>query len=468
MSRLSLILLCGLVPLFIGDAVRAEDAAPLASIPSAVEPEISLDDLIRRALANNPQLPTARASQDAARERLNGLRSRPNPVLQLVPGFGGSREARDEEVILSQTIDVFGQRRAQAAVAAAELRRAQAETTLTERTLILQVKNAAAALFAAQEAESLGVAQVEVAQAFRNAAARRAELGDVPPVQVQRAELELLRVQNELTNAQTERLARRAGLNQLVGQAPETPLRVAFEGGGMWSLGVGTNGLAAQIPSSTSPVPPSTVPPLQVGSSLVGARGQILPNALSTRPDLLSAQATLEARQAQVGVLRRQGRPQLEVQGRRSSFFGRQGSYALRAVVTVPLFDFGSFKAERRAAQAEVRAQESQITFLRSQVSTQVEQALLRLEQQRQTVERFRSGIVPLTLDLLRKTQIGYNAGASTYLEVLEAQRTLRQVQTEYLQALVGVRSGEAALESAIGAALPAKLTGTLQNPPAR
>lgn len=496
MSRLPLIILCGLVPLFISDAVRAQDVAPpiatvSPSIPSsATEPEVSLDDLIRLALANNPRLPAARASQDAARERLNVLRSRPNPVLQLVPGIGGTREARDEEVILSQPIDLFGQRRSQAGVAGAELRRAQAETTLAERSLIVQVKNAAADLFAAQEAESLGVAQVEVAQAFRNAAARRAELGDVPPVQVQRAELELLRVQNDLTNAQTERLARRAGLNQLVGQAPETPLRVTLpiasgftdllrlRGPLQPSAAPGqpiAPGGASLPPATDSPTPGSPAPGAsvigssgQIASNLVGARGQILPGALSTRPDLLSAQATLEARQAQVGVLRRQGRPQLEVQGRRSAFFGRQGSYALRAVVTVPLFDFGSLKSERRAAQAEVRAQEAQISVLRAQVSTQVEQALLGLEQQRQTVERYRAeatGIVPLTLDLLRKTQIGYNAGASTYLEVLEAQRTLRQVQTEYLQALVGVRSSEAALESALGAAPPGSLVGPLVNP---
>lgn len=61
---------------------------------------------------------------------------------------------------------------------------------------------------------------------------------------------------------------------------------------------------------------------------------------------------------------------------------------------------------------------------------------------------------------LLRKTQIGYTQGASTYFEVLEAQRTLRGFQSEYLQALVGVQIGETALDAAInGGAAP------LENP---
>ncbi len=508
---------------------------------------MSVDELVRRALANSPQLPIAAQTLEAARQRLGAARSFANPTLELVPRIVGNRDAADTEVILSQPLDFFGRRRAAANVAAAELRGAQARSTLAERSLSVQVKNAAADLFAAQEAESLGQAQLEVAQLFRDAAARRAELGDVPPVQVQRADLELLRVQNELTGAQSERLARRAVLNQLIGQEPQAPLRVALPlASGLTDLlrvrpapfrfnaagapSSPASSAAATAPAATAPAataPAATIPgvaagagvnsggpsaavpvvaagaaasaapngaepngaavsgvasggaepsgssggaPLlgssaQLGSDLVSLRAQVLPGALANRPDVLSAQAALEARQAQVQVLRRRGLPDIELQARRGAFFGQRASYALRAVVTLPLFDFGSLKRERRAVQAEANAQQGSISLLRSQVALQVEQALLRLQQQRQTVERFRTGIVPLTLDLLRKTQIGYAAGASTYLEVLEAQRTLRQVQTEYLQALVGTRTQEAALEGALGAAPAADLLGALANP---
>jgi len=468
----------------------APPPAPVVAPEVSAEPEVSVDELVRRALANSPQLPIARQSEEAARQRVAAARSLPGPTLELVPRLVGNREAADEEVIVSQPLDLFGRRRARANVAGAQLRAAQAQSTLAERSLVVAVKNAAADLFAAQEAESLGQVQVEVAQLFRDAAARRAQLGDVPPVQVQRAELELLRVENELTAAQAERLARRAALNQLVGQAPETPLRAALPlVPGLTELlrvrpgavqnpfpatGVAGNipatplEIAPQVPANgamgTAPQTPLIGSSAQVGSDLVGLRGQVLPQALANRPDLVGAQATLEARRAQVQVLRRERLPNIELQARRSSFTG-SGSTALRAVVTVPIFDFGSNKRERRALEAEARAQEATITLLRSQVATQVEQALIRLRQKQQTVARYRSGIVPLTLDLLRKTQIGYAQGASTYLEVLEAQRTLRQVQTEYLQALVGTRTQEAALESALGATPSADVLGNISNP---
>ena len=187
-------------------------------------------------------------------------------------------------------------------------------------------------------------------------------------------------------------------------------------------------------------------------------------SGLINRPDIIGAEANLEARRAQVDAIGKQRLPQVELQARRSAFLGREGSYAIRAVITAPIFDFGSIKGEKRAAQADVRASEARITLLRSQAASQVEQALIRLDQQRATVERYQSGIVPQTLDLLRKTQVGFAAGASSYLEVLEAQRTLRAVQTEYLQALVGVRTSEAQLESALGATPPENLLGAINN----
>ena len=513
------------------DSAVAPDSG--SETAAAAEPEVTLDELLRRALATNPALDVAREEREAASQRVQALRSRLNPALQVVPGIGGSREARDEEIILSQPVDFFGQRRARSGVAQAELRRAEAQSTLALRSLTVQVRGAATDLFAAQEAEALGGVQVEVATQFRDAAARRAQLGDVPPVQAQRAELELLRAENELTTARAERQARRAVLNQLTGAAPETPLRVALPldptatallrvlpasprfpigaggaaggqagavggqagaGGGQGVAPGASGGLATGGAGATGEIPSVTLPPAgtagapstggitagttgqtplilgassQIGSDLVAARSS-LSAGLGNRPDILGAQATLEARQAQVQVLRASRRPQVEFQVRRNAVFSGSGSTALRAVVTVPLFDFGGIRREERALQAEARAQQAQIALLRSQAEAQLEGALIRLQQQRETVERYRrpvTGILPQTIDLLRKTQLGFAAGASTYLEVLEAQRTTRQVQTEYLQALVGAQTQQIALESAIGANLSGSLSGTLVNP---
>ena len=429
-------------------------APTVAPVPSD-EPETSLETLLQRARENSPRLEIARQNLEAAKGRAQSLRSPIGPTLQLVPGLTGTSNARDEEIILAQPLDVFGSRRARAKVGAAEVRRAEAQNRLATRAVEVEVKGAAALLFAAQEAENLDQVQVEVALLFRDAAAKRAALGDVPLIQVQRADLELLRAQNDLALARAARLTRRIQLNALIGAPPNAPLRVSLplDPGATALLRTRARDLAAPGDTAIQRLNEAPATSAAVGGALV------TPDAttLATRPDLAGAQATLEARQAEVGALRRERLPKVELQARRSSFFGRDGSYALRAVITVPLFDLGVLKGQSRAAQAEVRAGEATLKLLNQQAGAQVEIARAQLQSRRENVARYQTQLLPLTLDLLRKTQIGYAQGASTYLEVLEAQRTLRQLQTEYLQALVGVQTGENALDAAIN--------GGAQNP---
>ena len=452
--------------------------APASSVVAPnFQPAIALDELLARALTNNPQPQIAAANYEAARARAQSARASLGPTLQIVPGVFGNAASRDEEIILSQPIDLFGQRRAARAVFDAQLRGAQTGRDFATRSLIISVKNAAADLFAAQEAESLGQSQLDIAQSFRDAAARRAQLGEVPAVQVQRAQLELDRAAIELDAARAQLALRRAALNQLIGAPPEAPLRVGLPG---LSPNLPPSSPNSQPGSPNTPKlqpdtpdsPPSspnllpatpTVPASsQVGADLVAQRAALLPGALR-RPDVLGAQAALDAARAQVGVLAAARRPQLELQARRGGVFD-PSPVSLRAVFTVPLFDLGANKNQQRAAQFEAQAQEKQLELLRSQVALQLESALVSLRQNRALVARYRDSLVPQTLDLLRKTQLGYAAGASTYLEVLEAQRATRQVQTEYLQALVGALGGEAALESALGATYTGAL-GPLNNP---
>ncbi|RYX85905.1 TolC family protein [bacterium] len=428
--------------------------APVVVPEASNEPEVALEELLRRAIENNPRLQIARGAVEAANERAKSLRNLPNPKLQLVPGFSGTTNARDEEVILAQPLDVFGLRRARSGVLSAEARRAEAQGRFARRALEVEVKNAAALLFAAQEAEKLEQVQTDIAVLFRDAAAKRAGLGDVPPIQVQRAELELLRVRNDLAQASAQRLSRRTLLNQLIGAEPNTPLRVALPLDSAATVFLGAPpavvGNVSGTGNTIAPVAPeSPATSAAAGGALVGP-DSASPGVSESRPDVLSAQANLEAKQAQVKAIRRELLPTVELQARRSAFVGRDGSYSLRAVVTLPIFDFGEIKGQRRAAEAEVRAQEATVQLLKQQTKAQAENARIALRIRRETVARYQGEMLPLALDLLRKTQVGYAQGASTYLEVLEAQRALRGLQTAYLQALVGIQTSENALDAAV------------------
>jgi len=423
--------------------------------------------LIRLALENNPIEAVSRERTEAAQQRVRAAKAPGNPVLQITPGLGGSREARDEEIVLSQAVDLFGRRHARSDVANAELRRALAEGRGAKLALIKTVKVAAIGLFSAQEAESLEAAQVEIARSFRDAAARRAEYGDVPAFQVQRAELELMRAENELSLAQAERQVRRAELNQLTGQEPGRPLNVRLDVMNHEPPGAGDAVSPGGRGVGTAPAPGGSKATfnIEVAGINPGNVRKLIPILVAGRPDMEATQASLEARSAQAKALRRQRLPDLSIQARRAPVTDGGGSTALRAVFTIPLFDFGSNKRERRALEAEAREQQLQLKLLYSQAERQIEITGIRWDHQNRVAARFRTGIVPLTLELLRKTQVGYAQGASTYLEVLDAQRTMRQVQSDYLQTLAGVRNAEVEFEAAVGGPFPLNRNGQMDLP---
>ena len=51
--------------------------------------------------------------------------------------------------------------------------------------------------------------------------------------------------------------------------------------------------------------------------------------------------------------------------------------------------------------------------------------------------------------------QTGYQQGANSYLELLDAQRTYLSEQTDYYRALAAYRTALAALKRAVGGSLP-------------
>jgi cobalt-zinc-cadmium efflux system outer membrane protein len=66
-------------------------------------------------------------------------------------------------------------------------------------------------------------------------------------------------------------------------------------------------------------------------------------------------------------------------------------------------------------------------------------------------VREFQSGILTKSEELARMARVGYEKGATGYLEVLEAQRTLRSARTDYYSALADHAKSLAQLEWATG-----------------
>jgi len=115
-------------------------------------------------------------------------------------------------------------------------------------------------------------------------------------------------------------------------------------------------------------------------------------------------------------------------------------------------------RGERRQADAAAAAQEKRVAAVENEVSRDVYSALREIERAEAVVREYQQGALAQAEQLSEMARKGYQAGATGYPDVLEAQRTLKSVRTDYYSALADHLKALARLEWAVGADL-AELT---------
>ncbi len=385
---------------------------------SQADAPLTMADAVRLALEQYPSITAARYRVEAARHRLHAASAFPNAELTWTPFWGSAAVGgSDEELIVHQPLDVRGERRLQTRVAGAQLSAAQSEADVAAQDLALEVKTAYTELLLARDIVSLNETLVQTATRFRDAAQKRFDAGDAPRIEIDRAALELAQGEQELARAQSAARMREAKLNAWLGRATTAPLALA-------------EGL--------------TFAPIDVDAAEAGGR------AVAQRPELRAAQAELAARKAEPSLAGVGRLPDVAAEYRRNDL-SSSGQGAALLTATIPLGDFGSIGHEVSATRADVAEQESLCDDVRRQVLLEVEVALLRLVEARELASRYQTDILPRTEAVTRTIELGFRAGASTIMDVLDAQRTLRSVQTEQREAVAEYMEATAALERATG-----------------
>ncbi len=263
------------------------------------------------------------------------------------------------------------------------------------------------------------------------------EIGEAPQVQATRLEIEVARAEQEVARAAGERRGRMAGLNLLLGRPAESPL--------------------ATEQALTLPEEPDSV------SGLVE-------QALRQRPELAATRGLVQARRGDVAVARAERRPELFAE-MASDIWSldrnnlRSRNLGIQARLTFPLFDRGRLRGGVDRAQSGVREQEAELAAIQQTLSIEVQRAAAELAATREVARNYQAVILPRTQELLLATRAGFESGLSSFLEVLEAQRLVRQTQTEYLSALFDTTRARISLDRALGAVPGLAPSGSATSP---
>jgi cobalt-zinc-cadmium efflux system outer membrane protein len=181
--------------------------------------------------------------------------------------------------------------------------------------------------------------------------------------------------------------------------------------------------------------------------------GKLRSVALEARPDLRGKRAAYSQREADLKLARAYRYPDVtvgagySVQGPRGPDNQQMG--ILNFGVPLPLFN----RNQGGVAQAEVAAQSAQADLDKTvnQVENQVDVAYHNLVQSRRLVEAYLAGVLDDARSTVTIVERAYERGGATILDLLDAARTSRAIQQNYIEALFAYQHNLFQLESAVG-----------------
>jgi cobalt-zinc-cadmium efflux system outer membrane protein len=407
-------------------------------VSQAAEPRkaqaFTVDELVTRALAENPELQAAHAEAEAARGRLLQAGLRPNPMLDL--GFQKTVTGPDNNFMAGVTLplDLNRRRAGRLGVAERELALKQAQVAERERMLRAEVRLKAGELLAAER--NLRITE-ELLAANREAlglVGERVRRGGAPALDehLMRVEVNRLDATREVLAGQVEVV--RLELGTLLGFEPDAPPSVRGE-------------------LRLSPVPLT--------------RDEGLRQALATRADLLAARAEVEMAGARVRKEEAEGRwdASVNVGYMRQDFgYGLSGLTErgeLRPItdvfhyvgggvtVTLPVRNRnqGNIAAALAEAQAAGRRLDAAALLVRQGVAA----AFMQQEAAERALSTYTRGVWEVARQNLQVVRQAYELGRHPLLDVIAEQRRYIEVEMGYTDVLKRGYDAAVALERALG-----------------
>lgn len=405
-----------LVTPIVSSEALAQQAAPL-----------TLQEAITRAVEADPGLRAAGAGVDAARGGVRQARARPDPELSAeVENFNGTGELRgfsgaETTFGLSQEIELGGRRGARMRLADRELHGAELDRVLRGLDLIRDVQTAYYDALGAEELVAIARERLTTAEALNTSVARRVAAARDPLMAGARAEAGVAEARIALTRAQSEAATARTRLASFIG---------------------GDEGLTLVAADFALPrASDHEHRPISDQSPDIAR--------LTTERDRFGAAVSVERSLAWQN-------PTLSFGYRR--FEDRDGDGALVAGMSIPLGVFDRNQGAVARARAEQRRAEFEVEAARRSLTREYSALERAIASDATAVRATEEEVIPQAERALALAQDGYNRGAFSYLDVLEAQRALSDARQTRVESLRSYHSNEAALDrltARFGEALP-------------
>ena len=398
---------------------------PAASIiqsapPSQATPELGTEQLIPIILAHNPQLRAAQSARDAARSGTKSAQALPNPRFDWNQGRNAARIAgvtpgSVQNWSVSQPIDNPSARKARMDVAGATELESTYLIGMTRNELVSQVRLRVYQGLLHQAKADAAAEDVHLLEQVRERVRLRVESGEAARYEIIKADAEIITARERLQTARLMVEQSKIQLNQLAaGQLP-----------GQWKL----------------------LGDLKDTHELVDLN-QLHQLVAKNNPELNLLQAEVNKAQALLRGAESSRWPGFELrysQSREPEL--RQGQWGVG--VQIPLLDNRSGAIAQ--ASAELERAHIRLEGRQAELKQEILLTWKSLEMARLRIEALSQGSVREAEAALRVAQAAYRFGERGILDVLDAQRVLRSVRADLIDARYQLQEARVLLDRLTG-----------------
>jgi outer membrane protein, heavy metal efflux system len=406
--------------------------APGLLMAQAAPRSLTIDAAVDEAIARNLGLIAERANLSIAEAGLITARLRPNPVLSggansldwLGTGFNDVNNAGPPEyaVRVDMPFERAHKRELRTDVAARTKQLAEAQFAEAVRKLKLDVTIASVDVLEAKARLQLAQDNLQALERLLQLNERRLTSGAIPPIELSRSRVAMLQYRGSVRTAQLALTQARLKLLPLLGRRPEeAPIDIDDRLG---------------------------LPPAPASPDLAALQE----TAKNTRPDLLAARHEQARTAADLKLQIAEGKVDytLGAEYRRQQGVNGRGNL-LGLFVSVPLPIFNRNQGEIARAEAEGEKAVRSVTALETDLAGEVASAYEDFDSTRQLLTEIERDLLKPTADARAGTTYMYQAGATSLLDVLDAQRAYNDTMDTYYSAQAAYRRALARLTLVVG-----------------
>jgi outer membrane protein TolC len=394
-------------------------------------PPMTLEEMERVAMANNQEIRAAEGHTAVIKTRTAAAGALDDPTLMYRDWGTPLAKPWDlnqsqQMLMYQQTLPGRGKRGARTEVVRQQIAEGDAQVEMLRREISVRLRKSYYDLLRSVEEHRIHDRQMELARQALQSATVKYTVGRVPQQDVLKAQIVMTRLAEHLVMLDEETETARAELNTLMGREPDVALEIA-----------GAHGDPRALPTLL----------------------ELERIALEQRPELKSIAASSGVAQAQLTLARKAYTPDFTVAGGymlMATGSAYRNNYMAEVSMSLPWLDHRKHDGEIKEAEAAAQVVNSERDAQVRAAFLQIQQALIKARAAERRMQLYRDTLRPQAQAALQSAGAAYEHDRTDFLNLIDSQNLLLDVENSYLNAAADFSARVAELERAIGAPLPA------------